>query len=95
MLIRQKSEYCNPSAHVLRVNKMLKMVRDMANTNQQQNWLFFKIAITMGATIGISEIVFTLSTHSANNFLRTIGIACFLIQQCVIVVLIMSSKKIL
>ena len=44
-----------------KLNKMLKMDRHIPNTDTQQNRLFLKIAIMMGASLGISEIVYPLS----------------------------------
>ena len=79
-----------------KLNKMLKMVRNMvANTNQQQKRMFFKIAVAMGATIGISELIFTYNIFVSQ--IPIVGIVAFLslfIQQCVIVVLITCSKKV-
>ena len=79
-----------------KLNKMLKMVRNMvANTNQQQNRMFFKIAVAMGATIGISELIFTYNRFvSQITIVGIVGVLSLFIQQCVILILIMCSKKV-
>ena len=47
-----------------KVNKLLKTIRDMASiNNNQQQIMFFKIAVTMGATQGISQIIFASSWY--------------------------------
>ena len=79
-----------------KLNKMLKMARSMVvNTDQQQNRLFFKIAVTMGATIGISEIIFVFNWLAGRIFtVAIIGALGLFIQQCVIVILIMCSRNV-
>ena len=71
---------------------MLKMVHSMvAKTDQQQNRLFFKIAVTMGATIGISEFIFIYNGF-AGQIPGIIGTLALLVQQCVIVILMCSRN---
>ena len=79
-----------------KLNKMLTMVRSMvANTDQQQNQLFFKIAVTMGATIGISEFIFIYNRFAGHIVTGIIGAFALLVQQCVIVILMMCSRNVL
>ena len=47
----------------------------------------------MGATVGISNLIFTI--FADYYILAQIGATSFLIQQCVIVFLLMCSKKML
>ena len=79
-----------------KLNKMLKMVHNMvANTDQQHNRWFFKIAITMGATIGISQFLFGYITFfKQTNIVGIVGGLSLLVQQSVIVILLMCSKKV-
>ena len=78
-----------------KVNKMFKRIRNMeASTDMQFNRLFFKIGLTMGATIGVSKFLLVLSSFGGQKvILKITGISGFLIQQCVIMILF--SKKIL
>ena len=78
-----------------KLNKMLTMVHDMvANTDQQQNRLFLKIAITMAVTIGM--FYFTIMFNELVTQAATVGMVStiLLIQQCVIVILIACSKNV-
>ena len=78
-----------------KLNKMLKMVHSMiVNTDQQQNRMFLKIAITMGVTIGISEFIFIFNRFVSISIVGIIGALALLIQQCAIVVLIMCSRNV-
>ena len=77
-----------------KLNKMLKMVRHMANTDTQQNRLFLKIAIMMGASLGISQVAYPSSWYFNNEFLLYISANFLLIQQCVIILLLVCSKKV-
>ena len=78
------------------LNKMLKMVRSLAvNGDHQQNQLFFKLAITMAAAIGISQFLFAY--NRLINPLAIVGIVgtiLLLIQQSVFIFLFTSSKKV-
>ena len=78
-----------------KLNKMLKMVHDMiANSDQQQNRLFLKIAITMGVTTGMSGFIFIYNRFVSNTtIVGIVGVLSLLTQQCVIAILIMCSKK--
>ena len=78
-----------------KLNKALEMVRSLAvNTDQRQNQMFFKIAIMMGITIGISKSLWVI-----NQFLLpfrvvgSAGIAIYVVQQCVIMILYMMSLQ--
>ena len=73
------------------------MVRNaVANTNRKSNKLFLKIAITMGVTIGISKFIFIYNRAVSQTVtVGTVGALTLLVQQCVIVVLLMCSKKVL
>ena len=77
-----------------KLNKMLTMVRDMANTDTRENRLLFKISITMLATIGISEISFIIYRFIyVTPILMVIGSVSLLIQQYVIMWLYACSGK--
>ena len=77
-----------------KVSKTLRMVHSLAmGTDTQQNQLFLKIAITMGATLGISQIFFTASWFFDNEIALRIGGFFFIIQQCVIMSFYMCTKK--
>ena len=74
-------------------NKALKMVRKMANNDTQQNKFFFKIALTMGATLGIAQVLFPIFWYFDNEIGLRIVSLIFLIQRCIIMSLYMCSKK--
>ena len=67
-------------------NKMLTIVRHLPNTNTEQNRLLFKITIMMGASLAYPQY-----------FIPPVSILImkyfFLIQQCVILFLFVSSKR--
>jgi len=74
------------------------MVRTLAvNVDQQQNQLFFKVAVTLAATIGISQFFFAYIRLFTNftNILALFGGVLLLIQQFAIIILFTSSKKVL
>ena len=77
-----------------KLSKVLKGVKKMASKKDTQlNKFFFKIALTMAATLGISEILFALSWNFDNQLgIRIAGLFYF-IQQFVIMSLYMCSKK--
>ena len=76
-----------------KLNKILKGVQKMANKNDSQLNFFFKIALTMAATLGISQILFIISWYFDNQIgIRIAGLFYF-IQQFVIMSLYMCSKK--
>jgi len=66
----------------------------MANSNRQKDQLYFKLAVAMAATMGISKFL-----HALNGFIEyselllMIGILFSLVQQTLIMILIMRSKK--
>ena len=73
---------------------MLSIVQSMASTDKQQNRMFLKIALAMGATIGVSNLAFIYNTFiDFLPILTIIGNTCLFIQQCVIMSLFMCSKK--
>ena len=81
-----------------KLNKMLQLVRTLpVNVDHQQNQLFLKVAITMAATIGISQFFFAYIRlfTSFTNILALVGGLLLLIQQFVIIILFTSSKKVL
>ena len=80
-------------AYYYKLNKMLRMVRSLANTDTQQNQLFLKIGITIGATVGISQIIFAASWYLDNRIPLRIAGFFFIIQQCVIMSFYMCTKK--
>ena len=60
------------------------MVHRMANRRTDMNPLFFKIAIMMGASLGISQISLASSLYFDNEMLLNIAGFFFLKQQCVL-----------
>ena len=79
--------------YYFKLDKALKSVRKMANNNTQQNKLFFKIAITMAATLGISQMLLPLAWYFQSRIgIRIVGLLYF-IQHCVIMLLYMCTKK--
>ena len=76
-----------------KVKKMLKR-HDKKNDDMEQNQLLFKIALTMGATIGISRFALLLDKVIDTDFiLVSAGLISLLVQQCAIMFLFMCSKK--
>ena len=78
-----------------KLKKLLKMVRTLVvNVDHQQNQLFFKVAITLAATIGISQFFFAYIRLFTNftNILALVGGVLLLIQQFVIIILFTNSK---
>ena len=76
-----------------KLRKMLTLVRKLANNAARRNRMFLKIGITMGATLGISNIIFPISWYSNSLILLRIGAFSFVIQQCVIMSFYMCTKK--
>ena len=78
------------------LKKALRMVNTLAlNVDHKQSRLYYKLAATMAATIGISQFFFAYIIFI--DFATIIGIVgtfMLLIQQCVIIALFTSSKKI-
>ena len=78
-----------------KVNKTLKMVRDMANIDRQQNRMFLKIATIMVATVGISKLGLMFSRmFGIIPGLDLVAIVALIIQQFVIMMFYLCSKKI-
>ena len=80
-----------------KLNNMLKMIRTLAvKVDHQQNRLFFKLAITMAATIGIAQFFLTYTRLiSPTVSAQIVGGLLVPIQRCVILILFTSSKKVL
>ena len=78
-----------------KLKKMFKIVRHMPNTDTQQNRLLLKIAIMMGANLGISQISLASSWYFDSEMFLNLAGFFFLIQQIVIMFLFMCSKKML
>ena len=79
-----------------KLNKKLKMVRSLAvNSDREQNRIFFKIAVIMGATIGISQFISIVSWYFERLDIVSIAGLFFIIQQCLIMSLYMCSEKML
>ena len=78
-----------------KLNKMLKMIRNIRSTDRQHNPLYLKVALGMGATIGISKFLYIIDLliigHS--DILLLLATFCLLVQQTLIMTLIMCSKK--
>ena len=77
-----------------RINRKLKMIRSLAShSNKEQKKLFFRIAVMMGATIGISKFFFILNALvTSMQVVGVIGALSLLVQQCAIMVLYMCSR---
>ena len=77
-----------------RINRKLKMIHSLAShTNKEQKRLFFRIAMMMGATIGISKFFFILNALvTSMQIVGVIGALSLLVQQCAIMVLYMRSR---
>ena len=79
-----------------KLNKKLKMVRSLAvNSDRKNNQLYFKIAIIMGATIGISQFITVFSWYFERTDILSIAGLSFIVQQCLIMSLYMCSEKML
>ena len=75
-------------------NKMIVIVHNMPNTDTQQNRLFLKIAIMMGASLGISQIAYPFSLILDNELFLYMAANFLLVQQCAIFLLLMCSNKV-
>ena len=76
-----------------KVNKVLKTVRKMANNDRKHNNFYFKIDLTMGATIRISQMLLPISWYFQTQIgIQIVGLL-FFTQQCLIMSLHMCSKK--
>ena len=76
-----------------KLKKMLTTVPDMANTATRHDRLFLKIAITMGATLGISQVLLASSWYFDSEITLRIAGFFFVIQQCVFMSFYMCTKK--
>ena len=77
-----------------KVNNIIKLIRDMEKLKTQENRLFFRIALTMGATAGISEFIYIINGLFTDiAIVWTLGSICLLVQQFIIMFFIMTSKK--
>ena len=76
---------------------MLKMVRTLSSkVDHQQNRLYFKLAITLAATLGISQFFFAYNRFIISTAVGgLVGRFSLLMQRCVILILVTSSKKVL
>ena len=77
-----------------KLNKMLTIVRHMANTDTDQDRLFLKIAIMMGSSLGISQIALTSSWYFDNELFLNMAGLFFLIQQCAVMLLFMFKEDV-
>ena len=77
-----------------KLNKLLTIIHDMPNDDTDQNRLFLKIAMIMGASLGISQISYPSTWYFGNEVFLYIAGSFILIQQCVILFIFMSSKKV-
>ena len=82
--------------HYYQLSNALRMVNTLAlNADHKQNRLYFKLAATMAATIGISQFFFIYIIFiDFTIIVGIVGIFMLLIQQCVIIILFTSSKKV-
>ena len=79
-----------------KLNKMFKMLRISAtNVDHQQNQLIFKLAITMAAIMGISQIFFAYNRLISPINVWIVGGLSVFIQHSATLILFTSSKKVL
>ena len=82
-----------------KLNKILKTFRTAAtNGDHQQNKMFFKLAASMAATIGTVHFFFAytrLINSTKSDTIHAVGGISALIQRCAILLLFVSSKKVL
>ena len=72
----------------------VKFVRKLATSNRQKDQHYFKLAVVMAATIGLSKFLLALNGFiEYSNFLILVSLFFLLIQQAVIMILMMRSKK--
>jgi len=79
-----------------KLKKKLKVlvVPDMANVDRQHNQLFFKVALTMAATIGITQVFIVMNRIiDVKQILRIVSVVSLFIQQYVIMILCTCTKK--
>ena len=77
-----------------KLNKMLTIVNHMPSTNDtRRNRLYLRIVVMMGASIGISRLSFSSSWYFDNTNVLHVARFFYLIQQCVILLLFVCSKK--
>ena len=76
-----------------KVNKVLKNVRKMANNVKKHNDFYFKVALTMGATLGIAQVLLPITWHFDSEIGTQVVSLIFLMQRCIIMSLFMCSKK--
>ena len=80
--------------HYYKIQNRLKLIRNMANSNRQKDKKYFKLAVAMVATMGISKFIYVLNNFIEHSeLLLIIGIFFSLVQQTLITILIMRSKK--
>ena len=79
--------------YYFKLKKMLTQVPDMANTATRHDRLFFKIAITMIATLGISQVLLASSWYFDSEITLRIAGLFFFIQQCVFMSFYMCTKR--
>ena len=79
--------------YYFKLKKMLTLVPDMANTATRHDRLFLKIAITMGATLGISQVLLASSWYFDTEITLRIAGFFFFIQQCVFMSFYMCTKR--
>ena len=77
-----------------KLNKMLEMFRHIENKGADMDPLFFKMAIMMVASLGISQILLTSSWYFDNELLLNMVGVLFFIHQCVIASFFTCSKKV-
>ena len=74
-------------------NKVLKNVRKMANNVKKHNDFYLKVALTMGATLGIAQVLFPITWYFDSKIGTRIASLIWLMQRCIIMSLFMCSKK--
>ena len=75
--------------------KLCKSFNNVVGTDEEQHRRFFKIAAAIGVTIGFSEfiLIFYRLTQAIDS-VAIIAAVSLIAQQCVIIILMASSKKI-
>ena len=77
-----------------KLKNALKFVHSIATSNRQKDQLYFKLAVAMAATIGISKFLSVVNYITGQSvLLYFIGTFVLLVQQALIMILLTCSKK--
>ena len=71
-----------------------KLIRSMATSNKQKDQFYFKLAVAMAATVGVSKFLYLINGLIGYSYLLVfISLFSLLAQQALILVLITCSRK--